>query len=73
MEEQTKPWWQSKTIWGALITIIALILSLFGVQIDEQTKQVLINESVALATAVAGIVGAVLSIYGRIKAKQRIK
>ena len=73
MEEQTKPWWQSKTIWGALITIIALILSLFGVQIDEQTKQVLINESVALATAIAGIVGAVLSIYGRIKAKQRIK
>ena len=71
--EETKPWWQSKTIWGAIITIVALILSLFGVQIDEQTKQVLVNEFVAAATAIGGIVGAVLSIYGRIKAEKRIK
>jgi uncharacterized membrane protein len=70
--EETKSWWQSKTIWGAVITIIALIASLFGYQIDPQTQQIILDRTMAIVTAVGTIVGSVMAIYGRIKATKRI-
>ena len=71
--EQTKKWYESKTIWGAIITLASIGLGMLGVQIDEQTKQVLINEFSALASLVGSIVGTLLAIYGRIKAEKKIK
>lgn len=70
---ETKAWYQSKTIWGAIITVLSLIISVvFGVQIDEATKQVLIDQAVALATAIGVLFGSAMSIYGRIKANKKI-
>ena len=73
MSEQTKPWYASKTIWGAIVTILSLLLSLKGIKIDEQTKQLLIDQGTAMVTAVGAFVGSILAIYGRIKAEKRIK
>jgi uncharacterized membrane protein len=70
---EVKAWYQSKTIWGAIITVLSLIISVvFGVQIDEATKQVLIDQAVALATAIGVLFGSIVSIYGRIKAEKKI-
>jgi len=71
-EKETKPWYASKTIWGAIITVVSLLLSLLGVQIDEQTRQVLIDQGTAMATAVGAFLGSVMAIYGRVKAQKRI-
>jgi hypothetical protein len=71
-EKETKPWYASKTIWGAIVTIISLLLSLKGIQIDEQTKQVLIDQGTAAITAVGTFIGSIVAVYGRIKAEKKI-
>jgi uncharacterized membrane protein len=72
-EVKTKPWWTSKTIWGAIITVLAVVLGFFGVQVDAETQALLVDNAVAAATAITALVGVVLSIYGRIKADTKIK
>ena len=69
---ETKKWYESKTIWGGIITLFAVLLGFFGVKIDEQTKQLLVNQTVAFVSAASALVGSLLSIYGRIKANKRI-
>jgi len=64
----TKPFWQSKTVIGGAVAVIASILAAFGhpVQADLQT---------ALTDNVFNIVasvGAVLAIYGRFKASKTL-
>ena len=72
MNEQSKPWWQSKAIIGAVVTVGAVIFGFFGVTIDEDTKSVMINEAEAIISAVVIIVGAVGSVWGRLKADKKI-
>ena len=69
----TKDWYQSKTIWGAIITIASILLSFAGVHIDEQTKQVLVSQTTAFASAAGALAGSITVIYGRLKAKKKIK
>lgn len=62
----TKPWWQSKTIWGAIIATIATVLKLFKVNVDlppDLTDQIL--------NAVT-LVGTILAIIGRVNASKVI-
>jgi uncharacterized membrane protein YraQ (UPF0718 family) len=70
---QTKKWYQSKTIWGGIIAIIAAVLSLFGKQIDAETQDFLTNQAVEIATAVATMIAGVMAIYGRFKADKKIE
>lgn len=58
----TKPWWQSKTIWGALISALVTGLSLFKINIVDLAPD--------LTTGVLGAVGLVSTIVvivGRVK------
>ncbi|AYD00242.1 hypothetical protein [Neorhizobium sp. NCHU2750] len=71
MDEQLgvmKNWYQSKTVWGALIAVAASALQLAGLDIgaDEQ------GEMVNIAVTLAGAVGGLLALYGRIVATGRI-
>lgn len=34
----TKPWWQSQTIWGSLVAIAAVIASFFGINLDNRRR-----------------------------------
>ena len=62
----TKSWWQSKTVWAAIITALIgaadVILKQFGVDIN----------SLPYVGAVLAILGA-LGIYGRVTATTTIK
>ena len=69
----SKAWYLSKTLWGAIVTVASFALSLLNIHIDPQTQQVLINQTWAVASAVGELVGTVLVVYGRIKAKKKIK
>lgn len=64
-----KAWWESRTIWSAIVVLLATIAGAFGFVVDEGTQ----GEIVDLITAVvAGIAGLAAIVY-RIKATKQIK
>jgi len=69
-----KKWYQSKTIWGAIISILATLYSIIsGHTVSTETQQVVVNNVQNIVSAVVAIVGAITAIYGRLKADKIIK
>lgn len=66
--DDAKPWYQSKTIWGGLIAILAAVLQAGGKEISPAAA----GDLTEAATTVAGAVGGVLAVYGRLAAKTNI-
>lgn len=64
----TKQWYQSKTVWGALIAIAASLLQAGGVDLDVAGQDQLADNLVAISGAVGGLI----AIYGRLKAEKRL-
>lgn len=64
----TKQWWQSKAIWGSLISIVAVGVGFTGHQISAADQQVLVD---AVSTVIA-TGGQVYAIYGRMVASSKI-
>lgn len=59
------PWWQSRAIWGSLVTIAASLAALVGWSVDvEQT-----TELIVIATS---LVGGAASWWGRVQATHPI-
>ena len=65
-DTETKAWWQSKTILGITIMLLAQILKL--AKVDLATE-----ELTQIVYLVAETLGASLAIYGRVKARKAIK
>ena len=63
-----KPWYQSKTVWGALVAILAGVLQAGGIDIDADGQAQLADSLVALS----GIVGGLLALYGRLSADTKV-
>jgi len=61
---ETKPWWQSRTIIGALVAVIASVLGGGNAVLQQEITDLVLN-------AVA-IVGAAMSIYGRFFATSKL-
>jgi len=59
-----KHWYQSKTIWGALLAVIASLFGALGISIDSTAQNELSDALVQLI----GAIGAITAIYGRISA-----
>jgi uncharacterized membrane protein len=68
MEQNQKPWWQSKTVWGGLVAVGAGIAGLFGLDLDAQAQGALAEHGVAIASAIGGL----LAVYGRVKANSKV-
>ncbi len=68
----SKPWYLSKAVIGAIIAGVAGLLAVFKVGwasgVPSETDSV-----VAIVEQVAVIVGAVIALYGRLKATTTIK
>lgn len=64
----TKPWWQSKTLWGAIATIGSAALGLAGYELGDADREALTWVLSALGAALGGVI----AIIGRIQAKDRI-
>lgn len=64
-----KNWYVSKTIWGGAVAILASCATLVGLDLDAADQMELTDRLVALAGAVGGIV----AIYGRIAADKRLR
>jgi hypothetical protein len=55
----------SKTIWGALITLIVGVVGIFGLDLSNIDVE-------KLATSAAVVAGSALAVYGRFKADKPI-
>lgn len=70
---ENKKWYASKTIWGGLIMLIATGLQVTGVVDVSASEQGAITDNViGLVTYAGQIVGGLLAIWGRYKAKTAI-
>ena len=69
MDDNSKTWLQSKTIWGALISIAASVASLAGVEIEAGEQAEILDGIISLVAAGGGI----LAIIGRIAARSRLR
>lgn len=77
--EETKKWYQSRTIWGVIVSgickvylVARLLLKFSGIDLPllpEGFEQVLTDAIVV----VASFVGDIIAIIGRIKAEKRIE
>lgn len=64
----SKPWWQSKTIWGGIVTAVAAVLGIWGVAVSPEDQAQLVDT----ITLVAAGIGGVVAIIGRLAAKKQI-
>ena len=63
-----KPWWQSKTLWCAIVAIASSVLGLAGLELGAADAETLTGLLTSLGAAIGGFV----AIVGRLKAKSRI-
>jgi hypothetical protein len=64
--DEAKPFWQSRTIIGAVVALVALFAGFRNVKIDAANLTDILVQ-------VAGLVGTALAIWGRFQATQPIK
>ena len=63
-----KAWYQSRTVWGALIAIAASLAHAAGVEITAGDE----GELADLVVSAAGTIGGLLALFGRISARRRL-
>ncbi|MBB3963742.1 MULTISPECIES: hypothetical protein [Rhizobium] len=66
---ELKNWYSSKTIWGAVVAMIASALHFTGVDIATADR----GEIVDAIVNIAGALGGLLAVYGRVTATSVIK
>jgi len=70
----TKWWGNSVTIWGTLITALSTVLPalapVIGIDITSELVQQLGSHIVEVVQAAGGLIGTVMTIYGRVRATQ---
>jgi hypothetical protein len=64
----TKPWYLSRTIWAAIVTIVTAMLGLFGVPLEGFDEAGFVDALLQAVAAVAGVV----ALMGRLYAQSRI-
>ncbi|KJF69499.1 MULTISPECIES: hypothetical protein [Rhizobium] len=67
--DTTKPWYQSRTIWGALIAVFAPLFSIAGLNLPAGLQ----GELAEGLVTVAGGIGGLIALYGRLSATRAIR
>jgi len=66
--QDIKKWYQSKTVWGALVAIFAGLLQAGGIDLDTDGQTALADSLVAISGAIGGLV----ALYGRLSAEKKV-
>ncbi len=61
---EEKNWYESKTIWGALLAVGASFMGTLGISVDTVAQTDLADALIQLI----GAIGAMIAIYGRLSA-----
>ncbi len=65
---EEKPWYLSKTIWGALISVAAAFTGMIGITLDAGDQSQIAEAMVQIV----GALGALMAIHGRLSATEVI-
>lgn len=65
---ETKTWYQSRTIWGALVAILAAFLQLAGFEFGAEQSVELVDAAMTIGGAIGGLV----ALWGRLGARSAI-
>ena len=63
--EETKKWWESKTMWGGVAALVAGLADAAGFDVDA-------SQVTELALKAVEVLGIVTVIFGRLTATKRI-
>lgn len=63
--EGTQPWWESRTVWAAVMTVVGCLLALYGFDLPDEAREA----SVTLLV----IVGPSVAIWGRWAARKALR
>ncbi len=66
--DPAKPWYRSRTVWAAIVTIGASVAGLFGLGYSSAEQAEVVDTLVAVTTAISGAV----ALIGRLVARDRI-
>jgi hypothetical protein len=67
--KDTKPIYLSKTVVGAVVTVLAMIATAFGYGIGADDQAQIVD----LVVSFGGLMGGLFAIYGRVVASKEIK
>lgn len=77
IEQDAKWWGESMTIWGALLTALTTVLPvlgpLIGIDVTGDMVRQIGDQAVKAIQAIGGLMGTILTIYGRTRANTRIE
>ena len=65
---ETKPWYLSRTIWSAAVSVAATFTAMFGIPLDGTVQAALTEAILQTVSAIA----AIFAIFGRLAAGRRI-
>lgn len=68
-EPWEKPWWQSRAMWGGVISTLSGVAGLFGLVLSPEVQELLLIGLVSLASGIGGV----LAAYGRKNANTVIR
>ena len=72
--QQPKWWGQSITIWGVIVTTLSTVIPalspVIGIDITGDLVREAGEQIVGTVQAVGGLVGTIMTIYGRVRARQ---
>lgn len=69
MNDDAKAWYQSRTVWGALVAILASLANAAGVEVTAGDE----GELADLLVAAVGTLGGLVALSGRILARRRVR
>ena len=64
----SKPWYLSKTIWAAMVSVAATVSGMAGVPVEENMRNDVVESILQLVAAGGGL----FAIFGRLSASSRI-
>lgn len=64
----SKPWYLSKTVWGAAVAVAASLAGLAGIDITGADQATIADSALQIASAA----GALVAIFGRLAASHRL-
>lgn len=69
LSEGGKPWYKSKGVWGGIVAALAAGAGAFGIDVDPDAQDAIVKH----VTTLAGAVGGLLAVAGRLVATDKIK
>lgn len=66
---EDKEWYESKGVWGGVITVLASVSGAFGVTISMEEQEMITGLAVTTITGISGLV----SLIGRLVADKKIR